>query len=52
MRGWALIPDRAGYAEVALTQLGQEVDIGTPDCAISNERLRARMTHVVVKVFG
>ena len=32
---WKLIPDRAGYAEVVLAQLGQEVTIGRKDCDIT-----------------
>ena len=52
MRGGKLIPDRAGCAEVALTQLGQEVTISTQDCdtAIPNEHTRVSRTHAVVKV--
>lgn len=52
MRGWKLIPDRAGYAEVSLTQLGQEVTIGRVDTATPNEHTRVSSTHAVVKVVG
>ena len=52
MRGWKLIPDHTGYAEVALTQLGQEVTIGREDCDITTppEHARVSRTHAVIKV--
>ena len=49
MRGWKLIPNRAGYAEVALTQLGQQVKIGTQECAIPNEHIRGSRTQAIVQ---
>ena len=52
MLGWKLIPDRAGFEEVPLTQCGQRVTIGRLDCDITipNERKRVSRTHAVVKV--
>ena len=54
MRGWKLISDRVVYAEVALTQLGQEISIGRGDCgiAIPKEHTCVSRTHAVIKVVG
>ena len=54
MRGWRIIPDRAGYDEVTLTKLGQAVTIGRHYCdiAIPNEHTSVSRTHAVVKVVG
>ena len=49
---WKLIPDRAGYAEVALTWLGQKVIIGTLDCAMPNEHTCVSRTQALVQVIG
>lgn len=52
MLGWKLIPDRAGHAEVCLTQLGQEVTISSHACNSAIEHTRVSMTHAVVKVIS
>ena len=54
MRGWRIIPDRAGYDEVTLTKLGQAVTIGRHYCdiAIPNEHTHVSRTHAVVLALG
>ena len=52
MLGWKLIPDRAGHAEVCLTQLGQEVTIGSHDCDSAIEHTRVSSTHTVANAVG
>ena len=54
MQGRKRIPDRAGYTEVTLSQLGQEITIGREECGIGvpSEHRRVSETHAVVKVVG